>query len=272
MRILLAILLIASGQAIRAQDQTLLGVMGCYELRVERSRQVSENYGHQFLPKKLELTAEPGAFGWLAVKNVDSNRRWDLSLSSWSVNDDGTVELGLSTGFVGWHIHLKRAGSDLHGTARFWTDTDAKLGPDSGLGPFRTVARKVSCEEARTLKSEIRAESYGSISGTLEHHSPETDWALLKVIVLAYPNPDVNHPVRETTLEPEASKFEIGQLPPGRYILGAYVVRKLGTPDRYSFANWGWSYFPGVYDPKLALPIQVLEAKSVPNVKLKMMY
>ena len=272
MKILLATLLISLGQAMLAQDQVVKELAGCYELRVERSKYVSENYGHQFLPKGLELTAERAALGRLAVRGFDSKDRSDLPLSSWRVKDDGTVELEVSTGFVGWHIQLKRSGSELRGTARFWTDTDSGFGPDSGLGPFQTVAHKLSCEDASALHRNIRADSNGRISGTLDHHSPESDWALLKVMVLAYPNPDWHHPVRETTLEPDASMFEIGPLPAGKYILGAYVVRKIGTPDRYTFADWGWTYFPGVYDPKLAEPIEVVEGKSVSNLKLKMMY
>ena len=140
------------------------------------------------------------------------------------------------------------------------------------MGPFQTVAHKLSCEEVPALHNDIGVESNGRIFGTLEHHSPESDWAGLQVIVLAYPNPDWHHPVRETWIEPDASTFEIGPLPAGQYILGAYVVRKVGTPDRYSLADWGWTYFPGVYDPKLAQPIEIVEGKSVSNVKLKMMY
>jgi hypothetical protein len=121
-------------------------------------------------------------------------------------------------------------------------------------------------------KVDIRVESNGRISGTLEHHAPESDWALVKVFALPLPNPDWHHPAMEKTLEPNEYTFEIGPLPPGRYVLGAYVVKKVGTPERYSFANWGWTYFPGVYDVNSAQPIEVVEGKSVTDVKLKMMY
>jgi len=272
MKIPLAILLVSLGQATLAQDQVVKELAGCYELRVERSKNVFENYGYQILPHGLELTAERGALGGFAVRGFDSKTRSDMPLSSWRVKDDGTVELEVSTGFVGWNFQLKKSGSELRGTARFWTDTDSGFGPDSGLGPFQTVARKLSCEDAPALHSDVGAELTGRISGTLEHHSPENDWALLKVMVLAYPNPDWHHPVREVSLEPDASTFEISGLPSGQYVLGAYVVREVGTPDRYTLAFWGWTYFPGVYDPKLAQPLEVVEGKSVSNVKLKMMY
>jgi hypothetical protein len=117
-----------------------------------------------------------------------------------------------------------------------------------------------------------RVESNGRISGTLEHHPAKSDWALVKVFVLQFPNPVLNHPVMEKTLETNESAFEIGPLPPGRYLLGAYVVITLGTPDRYTFANWGWTYFPGVTDVSLAQPIELTEGNAVTGVKLKMAY
>lgn len=101
MKILLATLLVGLGQAALAQDQIVEEFAGCYELRVERSKYVFENYGHQFLPKGLELTAERGALGRFAVRGFDSKTRSDLPLSSWRVKDDGTVDLEVSTGFVG---------------------------------------------------------------------------------------------------------------------------------------------------------------------------
>ena len=65
-------------------------------------------------------------------------------------------------------------------------------------------------------------------------------WALVKVFVLPFPNFVLNHPVKEVMLKPTDSKFDIGPLPPGRYLLGAYVVSKIGTPERYTFGDWGW--------------------------------
>ena len=66
--------------------------------------------------------------------------------------------------------------------------------------------------------------------------------------------------------------FDIGPLPPGRYLLGAYVVSKISTPERYTFGDWGWTYFPGVTDTKSGEPIEVKEGKAVNNVTLRMAY
>jgi hypothetical protein len=140
-------------------------------------------------------------------------------------------------------------------------------------GPLQFDAVEVSIPEPQPrLDSSIRVESNGRISGTLEHHTPESDWALVKVFVLQFANPVLNHPVMEKDLETNDSAFEIGPLPPGQYLLGAYVVKKLGTPDRYTLANWGWTYFPGVTDVNLAQPIDLAEGKAITNVKLKMAY
>jgi hypothetical protein len=140
-------------------------------------------------------------------------------------------------------------------------------------GPLQFDAVEVSIPESQPrLYRSIRVEPSGRIFGTLEHHAPESDWALIKVFVLQFPNPVLNHPVMEKTLETNDSTFEIGPLPPGQYLVGAYVVQTLGTPERYTFANWGWTYFPGVTDVNLAQPITVAEGKTVTGVKLKMAY
>ena len=76
----------------------------------------------------------------------------------------------------------------------------------------------------------------------------------------------------EKTLKLDQSDFEIGPLPSGRYLLGAYVVIKIGTPQRYSLANEFWTYFPGVTDVNLAEPIEVVEGKPSAHINLKMAY
>ena len=267
MKTLFVMLLIAYGQVGLAQDsEAIYAFVGCYELRVEKQEHVV-NYGRDVLPRRFELKAEH-AYGGFAVKNLDPKVRWSLPLSSWHFTGKGDIEITFSTGYVGWTVQLKKWASEFRGTARFFTDTD----PISKRNPLQSVAHMLRCEHIPAEESDLRVEPSGRISGTLEHHDPESDWALLKVMVLAFPNPDWHHPVRETTLEPDASTFEIGSLPAGQYILGAYVIRKVGAPDHYTLADWGWTYFPGVYDPQMAQPIEVAEGKSVSNVKLRMMY
>ena len=118
----------------------------------------------------------------------------------------------------------------------------------------------------------IRIESNGRISGILEHRPPRSDWALLEVFVLSLPNPDWRRPVREIALKPDESAFEIGPLPPGRYVLGAYLVVRVGTPDSYTLADIGRTYLPGVFDPNRAQEIDVAEGKAVTNLKLKVAF
>jgi hypothetical protein len=119
---------------------------------------------------------------------------------------------------------------------------------------------------------DIRLESDGKISGILNHPAPGSDWALVKVFALLIGESDWHRPTRETTLEPTASSFEIGPLPAGRYVLGAYVVTKVNSGSGYSFADLGPFYFPGVTGIKGADPIDVAEGKAVANVKFTIMY
>ena len=77
---------------------------------------------------------------------------------------------------------------------------------------------------------------------------------------------------RETTLEPNASTFEVGPLPAGRYILGAYVATKISTGNGYTFGDLEPFYYPGVTGIKGAEPIDVVEGKAVTNLKFRIMY
>jgi hypothetical protein len=79
-------------------------------------------------------------------------------------------------------------------------------------------------------------------------------------------------PVKQVDVEASQSIFEIGPLPSGRYALGVYVVKRLGTPERYTFFDFGRVYYPGVYDPNLAQPIEVVEGTEVKNLKFKTPY
>jgi hypothetical protein len=117
--------LVAYGQVGLAQDRgAAQAFVGCYELRIEGTPRL--DYGNQFLPKRFELKTQRSNGGF-ATKNLDSRVRWDLSLSAWHLNDDGSLTLNWSTGYVGWVIQLNRSRTDdLSGTARFWTDTGSE--------------------------------------------------------------------------------------------------------------------------------------------------
>jgi hypothetical protein len=59
---------------------------------------------------------------------------------------------------------------------------------------------KVEVAPRGCAKVDIRVESNGRVAGTLEHDTPESDWALLKVFALPLANPDLRHPAMEQTL------------------------------------------------------------------------
>jgi len=119
---------------------------------------------------------------------------------------------------------------------------------------------------------DIRVESNGRLSGTLDHPAPRDDWAFVRVFALPVSESDWHRPAREATLEPNASTFEVGPLPAGKYLLGAYVTTKISTGSGFTFGDLGPFYYPGVTGVKGAEPIEVAEGKAVTNVKFKIMY
>jgi hypothetical protein len=137
---------------------------------------------------------------------------------------------------------------------------------------YPILRNKAEVAERGCARLELRIESNGRISGTIEHGPPRPDWALLKIFVLRYPYRDLKDTAGVRTLELGESKFDIGPLPPGQYLLGALVVAKVGTPDRYSFADVAQQYYPGVLDPQQARPITVEEGKPVTGVIMKLTY
>lgn len=124
--------------------------IGCYELRVvgENQSKASNPKKNDLLPKRFELTLRPSTDkGAFVVRNLDS-KAWDsslmASLSSWNTGVDRTVHLVWSTGYVGYDVRLRRSGSELRGTAHYFTDTDPlpRNNRDTAV-----VAQRVGCKE-----------------------------------------------------------------------------------------------------------------------------
>jgi len=128
-----------------------------------------------------------------------------------------------------------------HWYSSFWTDTD------SGLGRIPVWATSNCCAQLVAKKpsneSSTRVESGGYLRH-IETSLPGKRLGASQVFVLAYPNPDAHHHVIETTLEPERITFEIGPLPAGRYCSRCVRGRNNRHAYRYTFADWGWTYFP----------------------------
>ena len=73
--------------------------------------------------------------------------RWDLSmLSSWHLNSDGTLHVVWSTGYVGYHIQLGGTGTELRGTARYFTDTDPV---PPGPRTVKVVVQRAECKDSQ---------------------------------------------------------------------------------------------------------------------------
>lgn len=135
--------------------------------------------------------------------------------------------------------------------------------------PFRSV---VDLAPKGCAQVNIRVESNGRISGTLDHPVPGADWVLVKVFAMPISESDWHRPTRETSLDPNASTFEVGPLPPGKYVLGAYVAVKISTANGHTYSDLGPFYYPGVTGIKGAEPIDVAEGKTTTNMKFRIMY
>lgn len=102
---------------------------GCYVLNA-LARHPAMNRAEDVLPKRFRLTSQPfpyhtdSAGKIFVARNLDSKIRWDLSLSSWTVTDDGYIQITWSTGYVGYGIRLGWSKGSFRGTAHYWTDTD----------------------------------------------------------------------------------------------------------------------------------------------------
>lgn len=135
-----------------------------------------------------------------------------------------------------------------------------------------TFGRVSEVAERGCALVDLRIESNGRISGTLHHGKAREDWSLLKVFVLQLPNTDPKKVFAEADVDLDGSKFEIGPLPKGQYLLGTYVVVRVGTKQSYSLADVAQIYYPGVSDPKQAQPITVGEGEEVKGIELKQPY
>lgn len=140
MKGLFLIFLLTCGYIAAAQDsKAAQAFAGCYELRVEGWR----SFILDSPPRRFQLTTRPVESGFEA-RDLDS-KRWEGSttLTAWNVTDEGKVEIGWSTGFVGWDILLSKSGANLRGTAHYFTDTDDLNKPSR---PLTVVAHSVDCE------------------------------------------------------------------------------------------------------------------------------
>jgi hypothetical protein len=111
---------------------------GCYVLRVVAQHPAS-NRDYNVLPKRFLLTSHPSPYDKdsagkiFTARSLDPKIRWDLSLSSWTVTDDGYLQISWSTGYVGYGVKLGWNKGFYRGSAHYWTDTDPQP-----LDPFTT--------------------------------------------------------------------------------------------------------------------------------------
>ncbi len=144
---------------------------------------------------------------------------------------------------------------------------DVRVNEDTFVHPYRG---KIEVAARGCARVEIRVETNGRLLGEFTHGAPEADWVLFTVFALPVAKPDLRHPTMEMDLDLSTSAFEVAPLPPGRYILGVYLVKKVTIGDGYTFRELAPTYFPGVTDIRLASPIEVQEGQAVSGLKIVM--
>jgi len=155
MKGLFLIFLLTCGIVVTAQDnKATRAVAGCYELEVGGWRGWLFKF-HGNLPRWFELKED------FAAKDLDTKQRWVLA-SFWRVTDKGKIVIAWSTGFAGWSILLSRSGTDLRGTADYYTDIDS----GTTRHPVPVVAHPVDCK-ALPKRSRLDWEPFTPLFGIL---------------------------------------------------------------------------------------------------------
>jgi len=154
MKGLFLIFLLTCGIVVTAQDsKATQAVAGCYELETEGWRGWLFRFPGP--PRRFELTED------FEAKDLDTKQRWVLA-SFWRVTDKGKVVIAWSTGFVGWSILLSKSGTDLRGTADYYTDIDS----GTTRHPEPVVAHPVDCK-ALAKRSRLDWEPFTPLFGIL---------------------------------------------------------------------------------------------------------
>ena len=132
--------------------------------------------------------------------------------------------------------------------------------------PYRA---KVATAPKGCAHVDIRVESNGRIAGEVDYGAPEPDWALIKVFAVPLHEQNVRRPASEIDLEAKENAFELAPLQPGEYILGVYVIKEVSVKNGYTLRDTEPTYYPGVTDRKLAVPVVVAEGKKTNVAKFK---
>ena len=148
------VFLFVSAHLALAQENILLkslAFVGCYELHIPTSDSASaKRKKDDFLPRRFQLTTRPSTENTFVARNLDSKVRWDLSiLSSWHLNNDSTLRVVWSTGFVGYDMQLSGSRAELRGTAHYFTDTDPyPPDPRTNRNSMTVVVQRAECKDS----------------------------------------------------------------------------------------------------------------------------
>jgi hypothetical protein len=153
-RLYLLLILASTGFASAQETGVTKQFAGCYVLSVV-AQHPTMNRDNDVLPKRFLLTShsfpyhKDSAGKIFKARSLDPKIRWDLPLSSWTVTDDGYLQISWSTGYVGYRVKLGWDKGSYRGTAHYWTDTDPlPLDSFTTRNPAAVHAHRVECKDS----------------------------------------------------------------------------------------------------------------------------
>jgi len=151
-KLCLLLILASTGLASAQETGATKQFAGCYVLRVVAQHPVMSG-DYDVLPKRFLLTSHPyhkdSAGKIFTARSLDPKIRWDMSLSSWTVADDGYLQIIWSTGYVGYGGRLGWNKGSYQGTAHYFTDTDPlPLDPFTTRNSTAVHVLRVECKDS----------------------------------------------------------------------------------------------------------------------------
>jgi hypothetical protein len=131
---------------------------------------------------------------------------------------------------------------------------------------------KVTIAEKGCAQVDLRVELNGRISGRLSHASPGSDWIAIEVLVLPSETRDIRRSIAEASLKPGDTEFQLAPLPEGKYVLAAYLSKRIDvSPGVTGVRSAAPTFFPGVKEAEKATVITVGAGQKVTNKNFQLL-
>ena len=108
--------------------------------------------------------------------------------------------------------------------------------------------------------------------GRLEHSVPTDDWVAIHIFAAPEGTSDPRNAALSIQIRPNELDFIVGPLPAGKYVLGAYVSKRVQVDAHaHTYRNTAPTFFPGVKDAGKATVITVGSGQKVTNKNFQLL-